>query len=320
MWLFEWIRFIFVLVGGLSLLTWLVPQIYQSFFTKEQDLKKKYNAQWALVTGSSGGIGRAICEKLAAQGFNIVLVALDDDLHRNLHQRLTQQYPKQEFRAIGVDLGRDGYMDTIIKATEDIDIQLVFNNAGFVIIGLFADLPLERQMKNIEVNCMCAFKITHHFVNKMIAKKMRGAVIFTSSPAGQMPSPFALVYGSTKAFLTEFAVSLAAEVKDHNIDVFAIHPSPVDTGFYNTDTAHNSSILLFAQKASYSPVKIASCIFCCVGNFTVVYDQGYWTLGQKFLTKLLDSNAFGLITSYAGPYTSEYKKLSRDKERTNKTK
>jgi short-subunit dehydrogenase len=52
---------------------------------------------------------------------------------------------------------------------------------------------------------------------------------FTSSPAGAMCSPFASIYGSTKAFLTEFAMSLAPEVKYNGIDVVVVHPSPAHT-------------------------------------------------------------------------------------------
>lgn len=145
------------------------------------------------------------------------------------------------------------YMKDIAEATDDIDVSLLFNNAGYIIMGvrpfrscwiamlahlirplqLFADTPLERQLKNYDVNATCAVKITHHFLSRMISKKLRGAISFTSSPAGTfdqaihfilkhspltfaaglMPCPFSVMYGATKAFLTEFATSLACEVK-----------------------------------------------------------------------------------------------------------
>jgi len=55
-----------------------------------------------------------------------------------------------------------------------------------MLLQLFADIPLDRQLKNYDVNATCAVKITHHFLSRMIAKKLRGAISFTSSPAGTL--------------------------------------------------------------------------------------------------------------------------------------
>jgi short-subunit dehydrogenase len=93
----------------------------------------------------------------------------------------------------------------------------VFNNAGFITTGMFADVAIERHLANYECNAPCALKITHHFLNKMLDSGTKGLIAFTSSPAGAMCSPFASIYGSTKAFLTEFAMSLAPEVKFNGV-------------------------------------------------------------------------------------------------------
>jgi NADPH:quinone reductase-like Zn-dependent oxidoreductase len=60
-----------------------------------QDLKKKYNAQWALVTGGSSGIGRAIVDRLAMQGLNVCVVSMNDDLLKNTVKELQSAFPKQ---------------------------------------------------------------------------------------------------------------------------------------------------------------------------------------------------------------------------------
>lgn len=60
-----------------------------------------------------------------------------------------------------------------------------------------------------------------------IAKKLRGCVVFTSSAAAAMPSPFSVQYAATKSFVSAFGASLAPEVKPHGIDVLVFHPSPV---------------------------------------------------------------------------------------------
>ena len=100
-------------------------------------------------------------------------------------------------------------MEPIKKATDDVNVALVFNNAGYITTGMFADVSIERHLANYECNATCSLRITHHFLNKMLDSGTKGLIAFTSSPAGAMCSPFACIYGSTKAFLTEFAMSLA---------------------------------------------------------------------------------------------------------------
>lgn len=78
---------------------------------------------------------------------------------------------------------------------------------------MFADSDYDKVMSNLECNATSAVRITHHFLNKTLDRGEKGLVCFTSSPAGCIPNPFAVMYGSTKAFLTEFACSLAPEVE-----------------------------------------------------------------------------------------------------------
>eukprot|EP01114_Cavostelium_apophysatum_P015922 TRINITY_DN443_c0_g1_i2.p1 TRINITY_DN443_c0_g1~~TRINITY_DN443_c0_g1_i2.p1 ORF type:complete len:325 (+),score=90.05 TRINITY_DN443_c0_g1_i2:92-1066(+) len=312
-----WINFFVICYGSIGFLTFVVPLIISTFVYKEQDLKKKYDAKWAIVTGASTGIGRAITEKLAGQGINVVLVALDDQFMKDFSVKIQQDFPKLQFRFVPIDLSKPGYMDAIKKSTDDIPISLVFNNAGYVVIGMFAAVDLEKQLKNIEVNMMVSVHVTHHFLNKMLAAKRKGAVVFTSSPAGGIPTPFSVTYGSTKAFITSFAQSLAGEVRYDGIDVLVVHPSPVDTNFYKSDTAHKSDMLNAFKKAATSPTNIADIMFSSVGR-TVIRDQGITTFVFRFLLKLLDINFFADITARTGHITGDFKKLHA--EMVNKVK
>jgi hypothetical protein len=62
------------------------------------DLKKKYNAKWALVTGAGTGIGKSLAETMAIQGLNVVLVSLPDNFLEETTNILRTQFPNQEFR------------------------------------------------------------------------------------------------------------------------------------------------------------------------------------------------------------------------------
>ena len=120
------------------LVTYVVPQIYMGVIRPVPDLKKRYNAQWALVTGSGSGIGKALAFKLASQGLNVVLVSLDDEHLKNTVKQLKEKFPQLEFRSVGVSFspGVD-YIKQIDEATKDISVQCIFNNAGFIVSDHF---------------------------------------------------------------------------------------------------------------------------------------------------------------------------------------
>jgi short-subunit dehydrogenase len=306
-----WIVDGLALFAGISVLTYIVPFILSNYVFVEQDLKKKYGAEWAVVTGSSSGIGRALTTKLAQQGVNVVMVALDDQLLTDVHKKMQQDFPKLKFRRVGCNLGAPdaAYMKPIVEATSDIAPNLIFNNAGFMMTGLWSDTTVQKQLMNYDCNLTCSLHITHHFANRMLDSKQKGAICFTSSPAGCMPTPMSTTYGATKAGLTEFASSLAPELYPDGIDVLVVHPSPVDTGFYSNHD-HVVGAVKFFQKTATSPMVIANCFFKSVGKI-VVHDQGYYSVCVRMLLKVLDVNALGWIIWKMAGTQADFKNAKR---------
>ncbi|CCW63157.1 unnamed protein product [Phytomonas sp. EM1] len=309
-----WAAFCYICgwIGLLSMLTYLIGVCLQWISLKiPQNLRKKYKAEWAVVTGGSSGIGKAISEKLAMQGINVVLVALGDAMLDKTFEELTKRFPSVKFRKVGVNLGEvnsASYMKPIIAATEDIHVQLLFNNAGYITTGLFADTDLERLRCNFECNAGSVIPITHHFLRKMISHRSRGLISFTSSASCYLPGPTATLYSPTKAFLTNFASTLAAENHDVGIDVVVIHPSPVNTNFYKNEGPALSS-LQTAQKAAAMPMNIADHIFASAGRLTV-RDQGLTCAVFRLLNKLIDFQLFVELTTRFAFLNGDHKRLA----------
>jgi short-subunit dehydrogenase len=141
----------------------------------------------------------------------------------------------------------------------------------------------EEQVANFNCNAGCAVPIAHHFITKLQDAKLPGCVVFTSSPAGFMACPFSAMYGATKAFLSNFATSLAAEVAVDGIDVMVVHPSPVQSNFYaNT---HKLDALEMFRKTGKAPNVVTDSLFATVGR-AVVCDQGYYSITLRIVLKV----------------------------------
>lgn len=294
------------------LIAYLIPQLYMAF-RPIPDLKAKYDAKWSLVTGGGSGIGKALCFKLASQGLNVVVVSLDDECLKQTIKELMVAYPDLEFRPVGVTFSPGvHYMEPIIAATKDIDVQLIFNNAGFIVTGFLDQAPLGKLLANVECNATASVNVTHHFVKILVEKKQRGCIVFTSSVAGFIPTPFAAMYASTKAFVSQFACSLHIEVQNLGIDVCAVHPSPVASNFYDK-VDHKIELMEAAQKSAVPPQKLPNDIFRSVG-VCALRDLGSMAWGTRMGTFFLPYNFFTEMFTAAAPYLPDYKKHNKARE------
>lgn len=293
-------------------IAYLIPQLFMAF-RPVPDLKKKYDAQWALVTGGGSGIGKALCFKLASQGLNVVVVSLDDDFLKTTVKELQAEYPDLEFRPVGVTFspGVD-YMKAIKAKTKDIDVQIVFNNAGFIVTGFLDQAPIGKLLANVECNATASVNVTHHFVKILVEKKLKGCIVFTSSVAGFIPTPFAAMYASTKAFVSQFACSLHIEVQNLGIDVCAVHPSPVASNFYDK-VDHKIELMEAAQKSAVPPQKLPNDIFRSVG-VCALRDLGSMAWGTRMGTFFLPYNFFTEMFTMAAPYLPDYKQHNKARE------
>lgn len=290
------------LVWLTSLLSYALPQLYLRF-CRPQNLKTRYSASWALVTGGSSGIGLAIVERLAEQGLNVVIAAYPDQVLEDTHASLSERFPAVEFRKVAVNLATPDFLPALAAATDDVDVSVLVNNAGYIKTGFFAESTLEQQLANHHCNATSGVIITHHFVSKMRAKGLKGCVLFTSSPACFMACPFSALYGATKAFITTFAQSLAPEIYEDGIDVCVIHPSPTATRFYQG--THDIGALLFFKSTATGPQRVADALLASVGRLGTV-DQGYFGPSVKFLLKIIDANVVADSARVLAPYLPDY--------------
>jgi len=186
----------------------------------------------ALITGASAGIGHEFTQQLAGRARSLILVARREQKLSELRDELTQQYPNLTVRIRKTDLADLAQLKELMAWLdhEQIEVDLLINNAGLGDLGPFATSDPIRNEQMMFVNMVALTSLTRHLLPQMIARK-RGAILNVSSSAGFLPIPTFAIYAATKAYVTSFSEALRAELRGTGVSVCALCPGPVYTEF-----------------------------------------------------------------------------------------
>ena len=180
----------------------------------------------ALVTGASAGLGVEFARQLAKRGHSLVLVARRKERLEELAKELGNA------RAVAFDLSKK---DAAAKLLADLDangevVDLLVNNAGFGLIGRFAELDAKRERQMIDLNVATLTDLCRAVAPQMIERKS-GGIINVASTAAFQPGPKMAVYFATKAFVLSLSEALHEELKPYGIKVSCLCPGPTRTEF-----------------------------------------------------------------------------------------
>lgn len=191
-------------------------------------LQQRYG-DWAVVTGASSGIGRALAQELAATGLNVVLVARREKELVAMAEDLIRLHNIQA-RWITCDLSDRAGVDRVTAGTELLDVGILIAAAGFGTSGEFVESKLEDELEMLDVNCRAATALAFHFGRRFVGRG-RGALVLFGSLVGFQGTPFAAHYAATKAYIQTLAEGLHVELRPKGVDVLAVAPGPVHSGF-----------------------------------------------------------------------------------------
>ncbi|WP_067481522.1 SDR family NAD(P)-dependent oxidoreductase [Actinomadura hibisca] len=190
----------------------------------------------ALVTGASSGIGESFARLLAARGADLVIVARRAALLDGLARELVERY-RVAVEVVAADLTDPAQRGEVEERLRAEPVELLVNNAGYGAFGAFADLDLDDQLREIELNVTALMRLTHAALPGMLVRR-RGGVLNVASMAGFAPSPGSATYGATKAYVAAFSESLHAEVAGRGVHVTALCP-----GFTRTEDDGAANLL-----------------------------------------------------------------------------
>lgn len=185
--------------------------------------------QYALITGSSQGLGRAFAEECARMGANLILAALPGTGLPEVARDLADRYHVQvEF--METDLTAPGSPEALVNWIERAGwpVTWLINNAGLGYNARFEDSTLQENESCILLNNLALVKITHQML-PILKGNPRGFILNVASLAAFFPMPFMPVYAPSKAFIVNFSLALREEMRGAQVNVSVLCPNGIRT-------------------------------------------------------------------------------------------
>jgi len=189
---------------------------------------------WALVTGASAGIGSEFCRQLAAQGYQLVLVARRADKLQAVADELKDSHAVDSLIIIA-DLSQKDACPAIVKRLEEENIQIEYlvNNAGYGVPGHFHVPDWQDHADFIQVMMTAVCELTGRLLPGM-QERGRGFIVNVASVTGLIASSAGhTLYGASKAFLVKFSEALALENANSGVKICALCPGFTYTEFHD---------------------------------------------------------------------------------------
>lgn len=209
-----------------------------------------------LITGTTSGLGRALAEKFARQGYHLVMVSLDGQKLERQKEELLKYTNRIDILAL--DLREEKSADEVYYYLEanHIDVDILINNAGFNQVGEFSQTDQINEFGMINLHIRFLTELT-----KLLLPKMQdigyGKVVNIGSIGSYIASPLDAVYSATKAYVLSFSKAVNYELRKSGVSILAVCPGSMDTDFAKTAGIQDSLLFkIFVMKPEFVARKI----------------------------------------------------------------
>ena len=196
--------------------------------------------QFALVTGASSGIGYELAKQFAQNGFDLLVTSAAERINSTAEEL---QAAGGTVEAVQADLATHEGVHKLLSAirSDGRTLDAAAINAGVGVSGPFVETDLGEELNMIALNVTSTVHLAKYIVKDMVARGS-GRILFTSSIAGTMPTPYEAVYGATKAFVRSFAQGIREELKDTGVTITALMPGATETEFFERAGAMDTKL------------------------------------------------------------------------------
>ncbi|NWW70409.1 HSDL1 protein, partial [Climacteris rufus] len=236
----------------------------------------KHYGKWAVVTGSTDGIGKAYAEELAKRGVNIILVSRNKEKLEAVSRSISETYNVEtDFIVADFSKGREPY-PAIKEALKDREIGILVNNVGmcYVYPEYFTDLSEDMLWDMMHINIASANMMTHIVLPGMIKKK-KGAIVNISSASCCQPTPMLTMYGASKTYLDYFSRALHYECAPKGIFVQSLTPFVIATKMVSFNSTASTRSFFFPSAEEYASHAVSTLGLS-------IRTTGYWKHAIEF--------------------------------------
>jgi hypothetical protein len=195
----------------------------------------------ALVTGASSGIGAVYADRLAKRGYDLILVARNEERLKSLATRLTNETGRS-VDVLTADLGKKADLGKVEnRLRDDPAITILVNNAGAASVAPLLKSEVDKMEDMIALNIVALTRLTYAAAPAFVARGA-GTIINIASIVAIAPERLNGVYGATKAFVLAFSHSLQHELADKGLRIQAVLPGATATDLWETAGLHYSKL------------------------------------------------------------------------------
>ncbi len=220
---------------------------------------------YAIITGASKGIGKAIALLLAERKYDLVLVARNQSELSKLATEVEKKY-KVSCKFLSADLSTENGIQSTIQFVQKniLDCSILVNNAGYAVWGRFDTTESSKLTAMMDVNMRAPMLITNALL-PLLKKQKQSYILNIASTAAYQAVPTLAVYAASKSFMLLFSRALQYELKKSNVSVTVVSPGATDTNFMKAAGMTTPKMIKQGEKFNMKPAEVAE--FAVSGMF-----------------------------------------------------